>query len=114
MEFGHYVIAVVVPFTDLTSPHGFTINLLYQIIYLLNIYGVLYIFILLFITFTEHTMTELKVIHAVAEKIGEYEEQELQMVLLVKENDDIKKERSPTKSSKLLRQIFLLHLGVLR
>lgn len=121
MESGHYVISVVVPFTSLTTPTGFIINLLFQIVYLLNIYGVLYIFILLFITFNEHILTEMKVMHAVAVKIGEYESQERQIELKegkklkqVKETTDISKDGRLLKSSNLLKQMLSLHLDIVR
>lgn len=91
LESGNYPVAVVLPFTNLKTTKGSFINMLFQILYCGYIYGILYIFIMVFIFFTGHILTEMRVLHSVAEKIGEYEELE-QFNELERINEEIAKQ----------------------
>lgn len=77
MKSFNFLIEVVLPFTNIKTVKGFALNFFYQEVYILILYIIAFVFMMLFVIFTVHILTEMMVMHAVSEKIGEYEEHEI-------------------------------------
>lgn len=94
LDFIDYPLPIAIPGTHASILSNFIINYVYQVFWIG--YGLIFIFLydIIFILFTAHLLTELKIMHKVLEKVGDFEEQEFLI--------DLERELKPKQECKVL------------